>query len=153
MVRNWPGSRERPGIVEDLGDISTGGVACLPNIDLLQCKMEHGFNNMNCGPDSVWRHEFWSDFRDGTDVLQDTSEWQGGVLSLIWTVEHRVLFQSPEHLLLRVNAVNLFQQCRILSSLHHLTLWLYRCCCHSESVVSSFRLNPTVRHYLFLEFY
>lgn len=34
MVRNWPGSRERPGIVEDLGDISTGGVACLPNIDL-----------------------------------------------------------------------------------------------------------------------
>lgn len=147
MVRNWPGPRERPGTVEDLGDISTDSVACLPNINLLQCKMEHGFNNRNCAPDSVWRHESWSDFRDVTDVLQD------GVLSPMWAVEGRVLFQTPEHLLLRVDVVNLLQKCRVLSSLHQLTLGLCLCCCHSESVVASLRLNLTVKHHLLLEFY
>lgn len=91
--------------------------------------MEHGFNNVNCGADSVWRCESWSDFRDVTDVPQDIDELQDGVLSPVWDVEGRILFQSPEHMLFRVDEVNLLQKCRIVSSPHQLTLGLYLCCC------------------------
>lgn len=56
--------------------------------------MEHGFNNMNCGADSVWRCESRSDFRDVTDVLQDIDKLQDGVLSLIRCVEGRAVSES-----------------------------------------------------------
>lgn len=48
--------------------------------------MEDGFNNTNREADSVWRCEYWSDFRAITDVLQDIDELQDSVM------EYRTLF-------------------------------------------------------------
>lgn len=60
-------------------------------------------------------------------MLKGIDELQGSVLNLIWGLEGRVLFQSLEHLLLRVDEVSLLQKCRILSN--PLTLGLCLCCC------------------------
>lgn len=60
-------------------------------------------------------------------MLRSTDELQDSVFSLIWGVEGRVLFQSLEHLLLRVDEVSLLQKRRILSN--PLTLGLCLCCC------------------------
>jgi len=91
--------------------------------------MEHGFNNTNCGADSVRKCESWGDFRDVTGVLRNIDELEDGVLNPTWGVEGRVLFQSAEHLLFRLGEVNLLQKCRILSSPRQLTLGLCLCCC------------------------
>lgn len=64
-----------------------------------------------------------------SDMLQGIGELQDGVLSLIWGVEGRILFRSPEHLLFTVNEVRLLQKCRILSTPLQLILGLYLCCC------------------------
>lgn len=115
--------------------------------------MEHGFNNMNCGADRVWRCECWGDFRYVTDVLQYIDELQDGVLGVICGVEGSVMFQSSEHLLFRVDEVNLLQKCRILRSPHQLTPGAIPVLLFPETLVSSFMSNPLVRQHLLLEFY